>query len=75
MADIEMLQTHRGTDVDDVSVKSKYDKDTATVSPAKYHDSKQELHRALTPAQISMIAIGGSIGTGLIISSGQALAQ
>lgn len=37
---------------------------------------KQEnLHRALTDKQISMIAIGGSIGTGLIIASGTALAQ
>lgn len=35
----------------------------------------QELHRALTPAQVSMIAIGGSIGTGLIIGSGTALGQ
>lgn len=35
----------------------------------------QETRRALSPAQISMIAIGGSIGTGLIIGSGSALAQ
>ncbi|UZJ57615.1 hypothetical protein CBS101457_006935 [Exobasidium rhododendri] len=36
---------------------------------------KQELRRALTPAQISMIAIGGSIGTGLILGTGTALFQ
>lgn len=36
---------------------------------------EENLHRSLTSSQIGMIAIGGSIGTGLIISSGTALAQ
>lgn len=34
-----------------------------------------ELHRALSSRQITMIAIGGAVGTGLIISSGSALHQ
>lgn len=36
---------------------------------------EEELHRALSARQISMIAIGGAIGTGLIIGSGSALYQ
>lgn len=33
------------------------------------------LHRALKARQISMIAIGGALGTGLIVGTGKALAQ
>ncbi|KOS22736.1 Dicarboxylic amino acid permease [Escovopsis weberi] len=33
------------------------------------------LHRGLLPRHISMIAIGGALGTGLIIGTGKALAQ
>jgi amino acid transporter len=36
---------------------------------------EEETHRALKPRQISMIAIGGAIGTGLIIGSGTSLAR
>jgi amino acid transporter len=35
----------------------------------------QALHRSLRPRHISMIAIAGSIGTGLIIGTGSALAD
>ncbi|KAI9927661.1 hypothetical protein MW887_003282 [Aspergillus wentii] len=35
----------------------------------------QELHRALKARHITMIAIGGAIGTGLIIGTGEALAK
>ncbi|CAO1630068.1 unnamed protein product [Sympodiomycopsis kandeliae] len=35
----------------------------------------EELQRGLSPRQISMIAIGGAIGTGLVIGSGTALRQ
>ncbi|KAK3712271.1 amino acid transporter [Vermiconidia calcicola] len=35
----------------------------------------QSLHRGLSARQITMIAIGGAIGTGLIIGTGQALAR
>lgn len=34
-----------------------------------------ELHRALKARHITMIAIGGAIGTGLIIGTGEALAK
>lgn len=36
-------------------------------------DPAHSLHRGLSARQVSMIAIGGAIGTGLIIGTGQAL--
>lgn len=36
---------------------------------------EEETIRALKPRQISMIAIGGAIGTGLVIGSGNSLAR
>lgn len=36
---------------------------------------EEETHRALKPRQISMIALGGAIGTGLVIGSGSSLAR
>ena len=39
------------------------------------HDPSTELHRGLKARQVSMIAIGGAIGTGLIIGTGSALAK
>ncbi|KAL2073171.1 hypothetical protein VTL71DRAFT_10495 [Oculimacula yallundae] len=38
-------------------------------------DSSHHLHRGLSSRQITMIAIGGAIGTGLIIGTGKALRQ
>lgn len=38
-------------------------------------DAKTALHRGLKARHITMIAIGGAIGTGLIIGTGKALAQ
>ncbi|KAK5109888.1 hypothetical protein LTR62_006495 [Meristemomyces frigidus] len=38
-------------------------------------DKGHSLHRGLSARQVSMIAIGGAIGTGLIIGTGSALAQ
>lgn len=38
-------------------------------------DKNHSLHRGLSARQISMIALGGAIGTGLIIGTGAALAQ
>ncbi|KAL1413663.1 amino acid transporter [Vanrija albida] len=35
----------------------------------------EETHRSLKPRQISMIAIGGAIGTGLVIGSGSSLVR
>lgn len=40
----------------------------------QYRDHKH-LHRGLKSRHITMIAIGGAIGTGLIIGTGKALAQ
>jgi len=39
------------------------------------HADHQHLHRGLKSRHITMIAIGGAIGTGLIIGTGKALAQ
>jgi len=39
------------------------------------HDDHTHLHRGLKSRHITMIAIGGAIGTGLIIGTGKALAQ
>lgn len=38
-------------------------------------DPSHSLHRGLQARQVSMIAIGGAIGTGLIIGTGSALAN
>ena len=40
----------------------------------QYQDN-QHLHRGLKSRHITMIAIGGAIGTGLIVGTGKALAQ
>lgn len=39
------------------------------------HQDSGHLHRGLKSRHITMIAIGGAIGTGLIIGTGKALAQ
>jgi amino acid transporter len=39
------------------------------------HADHTHLHRGLKSRHITMIAIGGAIGTGLIIGTGKALAQ
>lgn len=54
-----------------------YDPDKPTSNVEKLSDPNDEhhsLHRGLSSRQISMIAIGGSLGTGLIIGTGNALA-
>jgi yeast amino acid transporter len=38
-------------------------------------DANHSLHRGLNARQVTMIAIGGAIGTGLIIGTGNALAN
>src|SRR5262245_54189883 len=38
-------------------------------------ESGEKLHRVLKPRHLSMIAIGGSIGTGLFVASGASVAQ
>jgi len=40
-----------------------------------HHGDNQHLHRGLKSRHITMIAIGGAIGTGLIVGTGKALAQ
>jgi amino acid transporter len=61
--------------------KTEYESKTGEVIPhvapdgaVDYHDNKH-LHRGLKSRHITMIAIGGAIGTGLIIGTGKALYQ
>lgn len=42
---------------------------------APHDDPETSLHRGLKSRQITMIAIGGAIGTGLIIGTGSSLAK
>lgn len=43
--------------------------------PERIHDESTSLHRGLRARHITMIAIGGAIGTGLIVGTGVALAK
>lgn len=45
------------------------------VGEAAVHHDADDLHRALKPRQVDMLAIAGAIGTGLIIGSGSGLAH
>lgn len=45
------------------------------VDPPATQDDRTQLHRGLKARHITMIAIGGAIGTGLIIGTGAALAR
>jgi amino acid transporter len=49
--------------------------DAASVVAEPIEYKEEETHRSLKPRQISMIAIGGAIGTGLVIGSGSSLAR
>ena len=51
--------------------------EVVVLSPSRddAHPLNMKLHRGLNSRQISMIAIGGAIGTGLIIGTGSALAR
>ncbi|KAF9464654.1 dicarbixylic amino acid permease [Collybia nuda] len=63
----------------DYDEKKVQDKSTSDITHEYYdetlHDPRKEesLHRGLKARQISMIALGGAVGTGLIIGSGTAL--
>jgi amino acid transporter len=52
-----------------------YSADAASVIAEPIEYKEEETHRSLKPRQISMIAIGGAIGTGLVIGSGSSLAR
>lgn len=44
-------------------------------APGETTDSPGTLHRGLSSRQVQMIAIGGTIGTGLFLGTGRSLAQ
>ncbi|KAL4889186.1 amino acid permease/ SLC12A domain-containing protein [Aspergillus ambiguus] len=57
-------------------VKNEMSSDVAVAEEGAVSDSRHiELHRGLEARHITMIAIGGAIGTGLIIGTGEALAK
>ncbi|PVG02275.1 putative DIP5-glutamate and aspartate permease [Serendipita vermifera] len=60
------------------SISSGSDEKVQTVPTSQHHiehvtQEEETLHRGLKARQISMIALGGAVGTGLIIGSGTAL--
>lgn len=59
------------------SPPSSHEKDSFTDVrfDGSHDDPETSLHRGLKSRQITMIAIGGAIGTGLIIGTGSALAK
>lgn len=69
-----MEDSYRPSSDPTISKEKRYDDETIvhgeTVEPVEH-----QTHRALKPRQISMIAIGGAIGTGLVIGSGSSLAR
>lgn len=44
------------------------------IQPARAHDAPQKLQRGLSERHIQMIALGGSIGTGLFMGAGRNIA-
>ncbi|KLJ11986.1 hypothetical protein EMPG_09627 [Blastomyces silverae] len=59
-------------------VKNEYSEENVSASPEGEVDEDEKgvaLHRGLKARHITMIAIGGAIGTGLIIGTGSALAK
>ncbi|KAI0748018.1 dicarbixylic amino acid permease [Daedaleopsis nitida] len=69
MSDIEKRVSDSGSSASDG--KEAYYTNEVLVDP----EEKESLHRDLSARQISMIALGGAIGTGLIIGSGTALVR
>lgn len=63
MADIEKTPYRDGTTV------PAYDE-----THAEHRIAADKLRRSLSPRQVQMIAIGGTIGTGLFLGTGKALA-
>ncbi|TVY37886.1 Dicarboxylic amino acid permease [Lachnellula subtilissima] len=57
------------------SPEPKYPVDVEIGTPDREEPNGHDLHRGLKSRQITMIAIGGAIGTGLIIGTGKSLAQ
>ena len=55
--------------------EGKADSHSSTEAVAARSDAHGNLHRGLQARHITMIAIGGAIGTGLIIGTGKSLAQ
>lgn len=56
-------------------VKNEYDQTAIADNAERSLEGHHDLHRGLRARHITMIAIGGAIGTGLIIGTGAALAR
>jgi amino acid transporter len=69
-----MVEQYRTSSDPTIPREKKYDDETHVTGEA-VEPVEHQTHRALKPRQISMIAIGGAIGTGLVIGSGTSLAR
>lgn len=62
-----------------IGVHTVHDADNAQLTELgvieTYRSDFDDLHRGFKPRQVSMIAIAGAIGTGLVIASGSVLAR
>ncbi|KUJ12120.1 putative dicarboxylic amino acid permease [Mollisia scopiformis] len=56
-------------------IREDVDVNVSSADDLTREDSNHHLHRGLKARQITMIAIGGAIGTGLIIGTGKSLVQ
>lgn len=59
---------------DETKHEGEFDNVVIRDSSAFDEDEHHHLHRGLKSRQVAMIAIGGAVGTGLIIGTGKALA-
>ena len=66
---IKMADLRKHDDSSEASRERKGDVTNAEVDPQEEVDDHHHLHRGLKSRQITMIAIGGAIGTGLIIGT------
>ena len=62
------------TDAGPLNVRLVYVR-TSEIRPIRFVSEPTQLHRALKARHLTMIAIGGSIGTGLFVASGASISQ
>lgn len=67
-----IIMSQRGPDISD-EAKSASRRVTDEI-PGEHKINSDRLHRALSARQVQMIAIGGTIGTGLFLGTGKSLA-
>lgn len=65
----------RGVMAEDCASDTRKSSDLEIGQVVTHDEGQQHLHRELKARQLTMIAIGGALGTGLIIGTGKTLAQ